>query len=201
MQVLRSWDYRFSANSVATSLAIFWANTLRSKVKSQIPDDSDQLSIIDFMAQKTKPHEKLEALYEAVAELQRTYGNWRQPWGEINRFQRLTGKIESTFDDNQQSLTIPFTSSFWGSLASFGAKQYPGTKKMYGSVGNSFVAVVEFGSRVTAKSVTTGGSSSDPASKHFFDQGQLYAQVKFKDILFYKEDVIKNAERTYKPGE
>ena len=113
----------------------------------------------------------------------------------------MTGKIESVFNDSQPSLPVASTSSFWGSLASYGAKRYPNTKKMYGNVGNSFVAVVEFGSKVKAKSIMTGGSSSDPTSNHFFDQGQLYVQGKFKDVLFYKEDVLKNAERSYKPGD
>jgi acyl-homoserine lactone acylase PvdQ len=201
IQYLRTWDYRYSTSSIPTTLAVFWANRLMSNKKSLIPEDSDQLSIIDLMAKNTTPHEKLEALYQTSIDLQKDFGNWRQPWGEINRFQRLTGKIESVFNDNQPSLPVASTSSFWGSLASYGAKRYPNTKKMYGNVGNSFVAVVEFGSKVKAKSIMTGGSSSDPTSKHFFDQGQLYVQGKFKDVLFYKEDVVKNAERSYKPGE
>jgi acyl-homoserine-lactone acylase len=201
MQLLRNWDFRYSSTSVPTTLAIFWANRLRDNMKMRIPEDSDQLSIIDFMVSNTTPHEKLEALYQAVKALEKDFGSWKQPWGEMNRFQRLSGKIDAGFDDAKPSVAIPFTSSFWGSLASFGARRYPNTKKMYGNVGNSFVAVVEFGSKVKAKSIVTGGSSSDSASKHFFDQGLLYSQGKFKDVLFYKEDVVRNSERNYKPGQ
>ncbi len=68
-------------------------------------------------------------------------------------------------------------------------------------MGNSFVAVIEFGPRIKAKSVVTGGSSSDPSSKHFTDQALMYTEGRFKDVLFYKEDVLKHAERTYHPGE
>ena len=74
-----------------------------------------------------------------------TSARWRTPWGEINRFQRLTGDIVQQFDDAGPSIPVPFTSAQWGSLASFGARTYPGTKRMYGTSGNSFVAVVEFG--------------------------------------------------------
>ncbi len=201
MQVLREWDFKYSNASIATTLAVYWANKLMASKKSLFPEDSDQLSKIDILAKGTTPHERLEALYEVINDLQRDFGKWKQPWGEVNRFQRLTGAIESAFDDNQPSWPIPFASGFWGSLASFGAKRYPNTKKMYGSVGNSFVAVVEFGSRLKAKSVVAGGLSSDPTSPHFFDQAGLYAQGRFKDVSYYKEDVVRNAEKTYKPGE
>jgi acyl-homoserine-lactone acylase len=201
LQVFKNWDYRYGANSIATTLAVFWATRLRDNMKTRIPEESDQLSIIDFMAQSTTSHEKLEALHQAVNDLEKDFGTWKLAWGDVNRFQRISGKITPEFDDSKLSVPVAFTSSFWGSLAAYGAKQYPNTKKMYGTVGNSFVAVVEFGDKVKAKSIVTGGSSSNPTSKHFFDQGILYSLGKFKDVLFYKEDVLKSAERTYKPGE
>ncbi len=199
--LLRNWDLRYSTSSVPTTLAIFWAQRLRQNVNSKISARMDQLSIIEFLQTKTSALEKMVALSQAQIELQRDFGTWKQPWGEINRYQRLTGKIESTFDDSKPSLAIPFTSSFWGSLAAYGSKRFPGTKKMYGYVGNSFVAVVEFGKKVKAKSVMTGGSSSDPNLVHFNDQSPLYSQGKFKDVLFYEEDIKRHVERTYHPGD
>ena len=157
IRLLRNWDLRYSTSSEPTALAIFWAQRLRQNASSRIPARMDQLSIIEFLLTKTSPLEKTIALSQTLNELQRDFGTWKQPWGEINRYQRLTGKIESTFDDKKTSLAIPFTSSFWGSLAAYGSKRFPGTKKMYGYVGNSFVAVVEFGKKVKAKSVMTIG--------------------------------------------
>jgi acyl-homoserine lactone acylase PvdQ len=121
-------------------------------------------------------------------------------WGEINRFQRLSGQIESVFDDQKESIPVAYTSSYWGSLAAYGSRKYPGTKKLYGYVGNSFVAVVEFGKRVQARSVVTGGASSEPGSKHFNDQSKMYATGQFKDVWFYPEDYRAHAEATYSPG-
>lgn len=97
-------------------------------------------------------------------------GNWRVPWGEINRFQRVTDDIVPHFSDAEPSVPVPFTSSRWGSLASFGAKSYPGTRRYYGTDGNSFVAVVEFGPKIRAVAVTAGGESGDPHSAHFNDE-------------------------------
>ncbi len=132
--------------------------------------------------------------------MQRDFGKWKIGWGDVNRFQRLEGRIDAGFDDAQPSIAVPFTSSFWGSLAAYGGRKYPNTKKMYGNVGNSFVAVVEFGKKIKAKSVMTGGASGDPSSPHFKDQGQKYCEGKFKDVLFYKEDVMKYVEKSYHPG-
>lgn len=200
IQLLKSWDLRWSETSVATTLAIYWAQRLRQNVSSQMPSRIDQLSVINFLQEKTTPTEKIKALKETIAELKHDFGTWKVAWGDVNRFQRLSGKIDAGFDDAKPSIAVPFTSSFWGSLAAFGSRRYPNTKKMYGNVGNSFIAVVEFGKKVKAKSVVTGGSSSDPSSPHFNDQSEMYCTGKFKDVLFYKDDVMKHVEKQYNPG-
>ncbi|MBS1680203.1 MAG: acylase [Bacteroidetes bacterium] len=200
VQLLRTWDLKWSTTSVATTLAIFWTQKLRQKTASRFPPKLNQLSMINFLTNETTTLEKMNALYETITDLEREFGSWKISWGEVNRYQRLDGKIEASFDDTKPSIAVPFTSSLWGSLASFGARKYNNTKKMYGTVGNSFIAVVEFGKKVKARSITTGGSSSNPSSIHFTDQAQMYVDGKFKDVLFYKEDVLKHVEQSYTPG-
>lgn len=200
IQLLKKWDLKWSATSIPTTVAILWAQTLEQQVGSRIPPEG-QLKMIRYLSENTTTEERVRALAVAMAQLRRDFGSWKQPWGAINRFQRLSGSIEQAFDDSGPSIPIPFTSALWGSLASFRAQKYPNTKRMYGTRGNSFVAVVEFGRKVRAKSVVTGGSSGNPASKHFNDQSQMYASGQFKDVLFYPEDYRRNAERTYHPGE
>jgi acyl-homoserine-lactone acylase len=128
------------------------------------------------------------------------FGTWNTPWGEINRFQRITNEIQGRYDDNLPSLPIGYNSSLWGSLAAYGSRAYPNTKRWYGNVGNSFVAVVEFGPKVKAKSLLAGGQSGNPFSPHFVDQAERYSKGEFKDVSFYREDVLKNARKRYKPG-
>ncbi len=200
VQRLRDWDLRWSATSVSTTLSIYWAQKLRQNISSKIPARLSQLSVIKFLEEKTTSIEKVKALEETIADLQRDFGTWKIAWGDVNRFQRIGAKIDAGFDDAQASIAVPFTSSFWGSLAAFGSRRYPNTKKMYGSVGNSFIAVVEFGKKVKAKSVMTGGASGDASSSHFKDQATMYCEGKFKDVLFYKEDVMQFAEKSYQPG-
>ena len=193
--LLQGWDRGYGANSIPTTLAVYWGQELRSRIIR-----NDQSDMIDEII-NTSADAKLNALSKVIDELQRDYGTWKVAWGEVNRFQRLTGKINETFDDNKPSLPVPFASASWGSLASYGSRKFPGTKKMYGYVGNSFVAVIEFGKRIKAKSLLAGGENNNPASPHFSDQALIYTQARFKDVLLYKEDVMKHVERKYQPGD
>jgi acyl-homoserine-lactone acylase len=145
--------------------------------------------------------QQLAALAAASERLEREFGGWRTPWGEINRFQRLSGAIVQPFSDAAPSLAVPFVSARWGSLASFGARPYPGTRRWYGTSGNSFVAVVEFGDRVRARAVTAGGESGNPRSPHFNDQAERYAAGNLREVYFYPEQLSGHIERSYRPGE
>jgi acyl-homoserine lactone acylase PvdQ len=137
---------------------------------------------------------------ETLEQLKEDYGTWSLAWGQVNRFQRLSGDIDLKYDDSKPFIPIGLASGRWGALASYGASQKEGTKRLYGSSGNSFVAVVEFGEKVKAKSILAGGQSSDPESPHFLDQAQRYADANFKDVAFYREDVEKRMEERYQPG-
>ncbi|MFY8208912.1 MAG: penicillin acylase family protein, partial [Caulobacter sp.] len=140
---LAGWDRKWSTRSTETSLAVFWGEAMWAKAAPAAK--AEGLNTYDYMADKLSPADKLAALAEASDRLTADFGSWKTPWGEINRFQRNDGAIVQTFDDTKPSLPVGFTSAQWGSLASFGAKRWPGTKKYYGTLGNSFVAVVQFG--------------------------------------------------------
>jgi acyl-homoserine-lactone acylase len=199
VSLLRGWDRHWSASSVPTALAVYWGEELwrRSGDKAR----QAGVSVYTYMETRASRAEYLEALAAASDTLAADFGDWKTPWGEINRFQRLTGDIVQPFDDSGPSIPVPFTSSRWGSLASFGARSYNGSKKIYGTSGNSFVAVVEFGDRVTARAITAGGQSGDPASPHFNDQAERYASGNLRDVYFYRTDLEGHTEREYHPGQ
>jgi acyl-homoserine-lactone acylase len=197
---LRAWDLRWSAASVPTSLAVYWGDTLATLVRGSAA--AVGMTAYDYMAARATAGQRLGALAAAVGRLTRDFGTWKTPWGEINRFQRLNGDIVQPFNDAGASIPVPFTSARWGSLASFGARTYPGTRRMYGTSGNSFVAVVEFGKdSVRAKAVTAGGESGDPRSRHFADQAERYAAGRLRDVYFYPTQLAEHTERRYHPGE
>ncbi|WP_374469981.1 penicillin acylase family protein [Phenylobacterium sp.] len=195
---LRQWDRRWSAQSVETSLAVFWGEALWDAVAPAAKAAGQ--SNLDYMAEHATAEQRLAALDAAVARLRQDFGDWRTPWGEINRFQRLTGDITPKFDDAAPSLPTPFTSAQWGSLASFGARRYEGTRRYYGSSGNSFVAVVEFGPRVRARAISAGGESGDPLSPHFNDQALRYTRGDLRPVYFYPDELRGHVARTYRPG-
>jgi acyl-homoserine-lactone acylase len=199
VEALRHWDYRWGLQSSETSLAVFWGEALW-KVSAE-PAKAARMSVYDWMAEHTTAAQKLAALAEASDRLVQDFGDWRTPWGQINRFQRVNDDIQPSFSDAEPSIPVPFTSSQWGSLASFGARRYPGTKKYYGSVGNSFVAVVEFGPRVRAAAVTAGGESGKPGAKHFDDEALRYSQGALRPVYFYPDQLAGHTERSYHPGE
>ncbi|GAB3951450.1 penicillin acylase family protein [Spirosoma harenae] len=203
IQVLKDWNKCYGTASVGTTLGIFWGEKIQRLARSRVPATQrlDFLSFTTFVIEKTTPQEKMATLKETLAELTRDFGTWKTPWGDINRYQRLTGNIQESYDDQKPSIPVGFTPSTWGSLAAYGARTAPNTKKRYGYVGNSFVAVVEFGKKVKARSVVTGGQSSRPGETHFADQAPLYCEGKFKDVWFYPEDIKQHIEKTYYPGQ
>jgi acyl-homoserine-lactone acylase len=197
IDLLRTWNFRWDVTSIPTSLAVFWGEDVRRHAA----DDAKKsdLSVEEYVANKTSEQRLLQSLSAASDKLAADFGTWKTPWGDINRFQRLTGDIVQPFNDAQPSIRVGFTSSAWGSLASFGAHAYPGTKKWYGTSGNSFVAVVEFGEKVHARAVTAGGESGDPTSRHFNDQAQRYSIGNLRDVYFYRSELQGHIEREYHP--
>ncbi|MFC9745111.1 penicillin acylase family protein [Streptomyces niveus] len=196
--LLRDWNHRWSAKSTATSVAVFWGEDMWA-LTSQAAAAAG-MSVWDYIADRATDAQRLGALETATDRLRRDFGGWRVPWGEINRYQRNDGAIVQEFSDAKPSIPVPFTSARWGSLASFGAKAYPGTKRYYGTSGNSFVAVVEFGPRLRAWAVTAGGVSGHPDSPHFDDQAERYASGNLRPVYFYPEDLRGHVERRYRPG-
>ncbi|WP_230480712.1 penicillin acylase family protein [Sphingomonas sp. Leaf21] len=196
--MLARWNHRWAANSIATSLAVFWGDELWREVGGFA--QAERMNVPDYIATRVDAATRIAALAAAVARLQRDFGRWRTPWGQINRFQRLDDSIRPHFDDAKASTPIPFTSAQWGSLASFGARRWPGTQRYYGTSGNSFVAIVEFGPRVKATAVMAGGQSGDPASPHFADQIDRYATGRLRPVYFWPDELAGHVERTYRPG-
>lgn len=204
INILKKWDYRCGENSIATTLAVEWGEQLLPGISHTVvisDEEDDQVSKTKQFATTASPQELLEPLIATVHSLENKFGNWRIEWGSINRFQRISGDINQKFNDDAPSIPVKFAASTWGMLPSYSSRTFPGTNKRYGEYGNSFICAVEFGKKIKAKSLLVGGESGNPISKHFNDQGLIYSKGEFKDVLFYKEDILKHVERMYHPGE
>ena len=202
--LLKKWDFRVSESSVGMTLAQFYRNTYyrSGKIPRMVGNKRmSRLGRYEYMSKTASSKERLAVFQQSLDKLKADFGSWKTAWGEFNRYQRNDGKIQQDFNDAKPSLPVGMASSSWGALASFGTRFGKGTKRQYGTSGNSFVAVVEFGDKVKAKSMLAGGQSGDVNSPHFADQSQRYADKQFKDVAFYREDVLKRAKSTYHPGE
>ncbi|WP_026777020.1 acylase [Polaribacter sp. Hel_I_88] len=204
IELLKKWDFKVSESSVGMTLAQFYINTYyrSGKIPNMVGNKRiSRLGRFEYMSKTASPTERLAIFQQSLEQLKEDFGSWKTAWGEFNRYQRNDGEIEQDFDDAKPSIPVGMASSSWGALASFGTRFGKDTKRQYGTSGNSFVAVVEFGDKVKAKSMLAGGQSGDVNSPHFSDQSQRYADKQFKDVAFYREDVLKRAKSTYHPGE
>jgi acyl-homoserine lactone acylase PvdQ len=202
IQTLKDWDFKYGEQSVGTALAIYWGEALgKQMAKPALVKERRKMMMADYLIKYASDQEKLAALEAAINKLDADFGSWNTPWGEIMRFQRLTGEVQEQYDDSKASIPIGFASGRWGSLASVYEDRKANTKRRYGRGGNSFVALVEFGKKLKAFSIVSGGQSSEPDSPHFTDQAKLFCKGEFKTVHYYKEDVLKNKERSYRPGE
>ena len=198
IEMLRAWDLVVTADSVAMTLAHFYG--INYAAQGTAPEGLSRMERVNYFGTGSPPAERLAVFAATVRMLESDFGAWDMPWGEVNRFQRLTGYIDLAFDDDKPSVPVDMANSDWGALADFGARRVNGTKKLYGLNGNSFAAVVEFGDELRAKSVLVGGQSNDPASPHFTDQVPLYTRHEWKEVAFYRDDVENRATERYTPG-
>jgi acyl-homoserine lactone acylase PvdQ len=198
--LLNNWNRYSSTTSVAATIAIEFGYRFFQKVPPLTSPYQATHVVGQWRSaiQHTTGEERLRLLSETLNDLANRFGTWRIAWGDVNRYQR---PADGVIDDVKPSIAVGLAASNFGAIPSFSSRRYAHTNKRYGFNGNSFVACVEFGKKVKAKSVITGGQSFDPQSPHYLDQAEMYIDGNFKDVLFYKEDVLKHVERAYHPGE
>jgi acyl-homoserine-lactone acylase len=205
ISLLKNWDFHCGTQSIPTTLAIEWGTRLLPNIQKEkgilLDEEADQVTKTKQYVTNCPADDLLRPFVETLKDLENKFGTWKMPWGDINRFQRISSDINQKYDDNKTSIPVPFASSTWGMLPSYTGRYFEATKKRYGVNGNSFICAVEFGDKIKAKSLLAGGQSGDIKSKHFKDQMEMYTNGKFKDVLFYKEDILKHVEKTYHPGE
>ena len=202
VKLLSSWDCNYSVSSIPQAVAITWAEKVLSRSYGRVPDEIASANLFDvWIRDYVTAEEKIAMLQETLDELEENFGSWQTPWGLINRYQRLNGDIRPHFDDSSPSMPVAFASARWGSIAAFAGGTHNGSKKRYGRHGNSFVAAVSFGKRLKARAIVTGGQSGDPRSPHFNDQAKAFCNGEFRDVLFYRDEVEAQQEKSYHPGQ
>ncbi len=188
---LKSWNCISSKESVAMTLYVMSA---MSYITSQdYKNYNYQISVPGI--------QRLEVVKNY---LEKKWGTWKVAWGEINRTQRVSWDGKEPFDDKKLSYPIAggpgnvgIVFNFYWTAEDFRIDKPRENKRRYGTMGNSYVAVVEFGQKIKAKSIVYYGQSGEPGSPNYFDQAKLYSEGKFKPAWFYPDEIIKHSKPPY----
>ncbi|MDB6168179.1 MAG: acylase [Verrucomicrobia bacterium] len=126
----------------------------------------------------------VKMLEDAAAETIKRYGALDAPWGEFRRFQIGATDLPGNGGD--------------GNLGVFRVTRYApvakGSPKQKATFGDTFAALVEFGTPVRAQVLTSYGNSSQPGSPHNEDQLPLLSQERMRPALIRRADVEANLE-------
>jgi acyl-homoserine-lactone acylase len=182
---LQNWDHISRTTSVPMTLFTLW-------------HEKQYGTAVIHVGKKQEPVESLELVLD---ELTAKFGTWRVAWGELNRLERRQSGGEEAFRDDVKSLPVAGAPGDLGIVFNFYARPEAGQKRRYGVAGHSFISVVEFGPEVKARSILVFGEDSDPASKHYFDQSELYAKQEFKPAYFSLAEIRAHTEKSYHPGQ
>lgn len=186
--VLQQWDNRAAAESRGAMLFVQWWEDYKRKTTSPFKTAWNEDKPFDTPCGIGNAEAAVAALLSASATLKATYSRLDIAWGEVHRLRR--GNLD-------------LAAGGMSGMGSFRAIVYrqDQDKKWVGAAGDSYVLAVELAAPPVAYSVMAYSESSNPLSKHYNDQLELFAQHRYKRVWVSEADIKANLERAYHPGE
>ena len=181
--VLENWDREADADSKGMLLFYTWANKFNPNRESNYEVKWDQDSPTLTPDGLADPALAVQLLEESVSELEAKYGRLDLPWGDYYRIQYNDKNLPANGTD--------------GSLGVFRVA-WPGggdDDHLYVGGGDSWVGVIEFGEKVTAKVLLSYGNATQKDSPHYGDQLELFSKKELRDAWITKNQVDAHTAR------
>jgi acyl-homoserine-lactone acylase len=180
--VLESWDRSADADSKGAVLFDAWYRLLlRGGPVFATPwSEASPRTTPDGLRD---PAAAVRALVQASDQVRKMYGSLDVPWGQVYRL-RIGGK------------DLPANGGP-GDLGIFRVVGFTEDKdgKMRATGGDSYVATIEFGQPVRARSLIPYGNASQRGSAHIDDQIELFAHKQLKPVWLVRAEIERNLER------
>ena len=188
--VLERWDRHTDADSRGAVLFVEWWRALGrrtpagSSVWARPWSMESPRSTPDGLAD---PAGAVAALETAAGAVTRRFGTTDVKWGDVYRIQR-------------DSVDLP-ANGVEGAYGSFRVIGYEpaGPNRYKAAGGDSYVAAIEFGIPVRARSVIPYGNSARPGSPHRTDQLGLASAKQLKPVWRTRAEILANLELRERP--
>ena len=188
--VLERWDRNADADSRGAVLFIEWWRALGRRTPAGSStwarpwSMESPRSTPDGLAD---PEGAVAALETAAATVTRRFGGTDAKWGDVYRIQR-------------DSVDLP-ANGVEGTYGSFRVIGYEsaGPNRYKAAGGDSYVAAIEFGNPVRARSVIAFGNSGRPGSPHRTDQLELVSAKQLKPVWRTRAEILAHLEMREQP--
>jgi acyl-homoserine-lactone acylase len=179
--VLKKWDMKTETTSKGAVLFAAWWDKVKSDMFKTPWNKAEPVSTPDGLKD-----EKLavELLVKAAQETVKKYGALDIEWGEVHRF--AAGNLNYPANGGPGDHYGLFRTIYFTDIA--------GNKKA-AVAGETFIAVVEFGSPQKAMVSLSYGNATQPGNKHAGDQLADLSAKKLRPALLTHDQVLQNLEK------
>ncbi len=178
--VLRLWDKKTEKDSKGAVLFAAWWDLLNSNM-FETPWNPKEPNTTPYGIKDQKL--AVDLLVNAAAAVQKKYGSLTIAWGDVYRFRMYGKDYPANGGPGEYGIfrTIYFADD--------------NDNKKRAIAGETYVAVIEFGTKVKAQVLLSYGNATQPGSKHLGDQLIMLSEKKLRPALLEKADILKNIEK------
>ncbi|PHP20209.1 acylase [Sphingobium sp. IP1] len=185
IDLLKAWDHRDTADARGALLFETWASIFSPNNFTDQKNYAVKWTIDDPLQTPRglkDPAAAVAMLKQAVAKTKQLYGAVDRPYGEVSRFRVGDTSVPGNGGFGNTGI---FRTITWEPMKN-------GERKP--RAGETWVAMIEFGTPLKAMGLMSYGSSSQPGSRHMGDQLPYLSQGKLRTLWIDRKDVEAHVE-------